>query len=378
MDFSEPFANRLCSAIASPVLADRNLLDQSAFAITDPQRRLRFIDSRKPQLQPASGARNAGCIDAISSPKFGDGLREIVADCAFGQVKCGGDFGGRTAIASAPKDLTLAVGKRIFFDIPDFSGERRINGTLTGMDVPNRFCEFAHRTILKQVATCPGVKCAAQVTGARESGEDNDAGFALGEIEVRSKLEAGALGHLDIGNDDIRSVFAGETQGLASIGGLRDYGDVWFEVKKCGESSAQHGLIFGEENADRSCRFGSHDHDIAALRSGSSRMSRVPWPCSMPSSSEKRPPSDSMRSRMPRRPLPSWALACWPSSSMMSWRWPASLVKRRRQVVAQAWRTTLVTASRRARARAVSSFGLKVAAGTESSSVTSATPAASR
>ena len=38
-------------------------------------------------------------------------------------------------------------------------------------------------------------------------------------------------------------------------------------------------------------------------------------------------------------------------------RWPSSVRKRRRQVVARAWRTMLVTASRRASARTVSSAG---------------------
>ena len=37
---------------------------------------------------------------------------------------------------------------------------------------------------------------------------------------------------------------------FAAVGGLCDYGDVGLEFEEGGESSAEHGLVFGEENAD--------------------------------------------------------------------------------------------------------------------------------
>jgi hypothetical protein len=178
-------------------------------------------------------------------------------------VKFGSDFGGRAAIAGALKDLALAGGKRIFLGIPNFSGERRIDGAETGVDMSNSFRKFAHRTIFEQIATGSGVKRAAQVTGTRESSEDDHVRSGLGEFEIGCQFEAGTFGHFDIGNDHIRSMLAGKTEGLAAIAGLGNHEDVRLEVKKGSKGSAKHGLIFGEQNANRRCRLGRDAHDAA-------------------------------------------------------------------------------------------------------------------
>jgi hypothetical protein len=108
------------------------------------------------------------------------------------------------------------------------------------------------------------------------------------------------------------------------LAGLGDDGDVGLEVEERGEGSSEHGLVFGEEDADRRrglLAAGRHEgggrsvpaNGVAErqlddqLGSRDRRLARVrarDWP-----------PSDSMRSRMPRRPLPSRAMACSPLSS---------------------------------------------------------------
>jgi hypothetical protein len=53
-------------------------------------------------------------------------------------------------------------------------------------------------------------------------------------------------------SDSLRSAASSRPvrSGFASVGGLGDYGDVRFKVEQRGERAAQHGLVFGEKNAD--------------------------------------------------------------------------------------------------------------------------------
>src|SRR5580658_3333475 len=251
-------------------------------------------------------------------------------------MELGGDFGGGAAFAGVLKDLALAVGERIFVGAPGFRGEGGIDGAETGVDAANGFGKLGGGAVFEQVAACAGIQCAAQVAWAREGGEDDDAGLRLCKLEVGGHFKAGALGHFDIGNENVGHALLGELESFASVGGLGDYGDVGFEIEEGGECSAEHGLVFGEENTNGCGRLGRGAHETAASWKGRSMTRRVPLSGPVPRSSEKWPPRDSTRSRMPRRPLPSRAMACWPSSSTTRRRWPASVTKRRRQVVARA------------------------------------------
>ena len=118
------------------------------------------------------------------------------------------------------------------------------------MDAADGFGEFAGGALFEEVAACAGVECAAEVAGASEGGEDDDAGFAGGVFERGGELEAGHFGHLDIGDDNVGLELAGEAVGFASVGGLGDDGDVGFELEKRGERAAEHGLVFGDDDAD--------------------------------------------------------------------------------------------------------------------------------
>ena len=223
-------------------------------------------------LEPAAGAGDAGGVDAVGGAEFGDGFGEVVADGAFGEAKLGGDFRGGAAVAGALQDLAFAIGERIVVGGPGFGGERGIDGAKAGVDAANGFGEFGGGALFEQVAAGAGVECAAQIAGAGEGGEDDDAGAGLGELEVGGEFEAGLLGHFDVGDDDVGREIAGELEGLAAVGGLGDDGDVGLEIEEGGERSAEHGLIFGEEDADR--RGGGHE--AAGSRSGSSMRRRVP------------------------------------------------------------------------------------------------------
>jgi hypothetical protein len=80
-------------------------------------------------------------------------------------------------------------------------------------------------------------------------------------------------------------------------------------------------------------------------------------PCPALESTRRRPPSASMRSRMPFRPLPGTIAPPRPSSTMRSTTSPPSASNATSARVARAWRWMLVTASRTVIASAVSTPG---------------------
>jgi hypothetical protein len=45
----------------------------------------------------------------VIGTELGNGLGEIVADCALGESQLGGDLGVRTAVARSLEDLALTV-----------------------------------------------------------------------------------------------------------------------------------------------------------------------------------------------------------------------------------------------------------------------------
>src|SRR5271170_4385758 len=86
------------------------------------------------RLEPAFGAGDACCVDAIGGAQFGDCFGEVVADGAFGEVEFGGDLGAAAAVASALEDLALAVGEGVEFGVPGFRGEGWVDDTHAAVD----------------------------------------------------------------------------------------------------------------------------------------------------------------------------------------------------------------------------------------------------
>ena len=58
------------------------------------------------------------------------------------------------------------------------------------------------------------------------------------------------LGHLDVGDEDVGSETGDCVERLATVGGAGDDGDVGFEFEECGEGAEDHGLVFGEDDAN--------------------------------------------------------------------------------------------------------------------------------
>ena len=200
--------------------------------------------------EPAFGAGDAGGIDSIGGAKLGDCFGEIVADGAFGEVEFGGDFGAAAAVAGALQDLALAFGQRIKLGAPGFGGECGIDDAQTAMDAAYGVGELCGGTIFQQIAARACVKCAAQIAGAGEGGEDDGAHGGMTGAQAGGKLKPGHDGHLDVGDENVGGEAANGVERIATVGGAGDDRDVGLEFEQSGERAEHHGLVFGEDDAD--------------------------------------------------------------------------------------------------------------------------------
>ncbi len=99
-------------------------------------------------------------------------------------------------------------------------------------------------------------------------------------------------------------------QCFAAIASLRDDDDVAFQLEQRGEGAEHHALIFRDDDADRLLAWPEATHADTLAFSGKVIVSFVPWAAS----TSTVPPHASMRSRMPRNPLPSGCVLPRPSS----------------------------------------------------------------
>ncbi len=137
-------------------------------------------------------------FDAVAGAGFADGAGQVVADCALGQVQPAGDVGdggavggrGRTSRSrsvsgSGPADRAAAAR----------AGSTTRSPASTSADGGG---EFLDRRILDQEATGAGFHGSAQIAGAAERGENDDAATGQGIAQLGGRGEAGGAGHLDV------------------------------------------------------------------------------------------------------------------------------------------------------------------------------------
>ena len=266
----------------------------------------RTADAR---LQPAAVAGDARGLDAIGRAELADRFRQVVAHGAFGEVEGGGDFAARLALAGQAQDLPFPVGERVGV-VPRRDGELRVDDPHAGGDSAHRVGEVRRRRGLENVAGDTRVERAAEVTGAGEGGEDQDASPGSALLQFLSQLETGHARHLDVGQDDvgIQTFDLGERRD--AVGRQPDDVQALVQFEKSRERAQDHPLVFDEEDADRAQALPRSAPPAAAGTSGTSgargrkRARRVPRSES-PTWRSTVPPRLATRSRMPRNPAPS-------------------------------------------------------------------------
>lgn len=187
---------------------------------------------------------------AIGGSEFGDGFREIVAHGAFREMELGGDVGAGEAITGEAQDLTFAIGERVDF-APGFGGEFGGDRFASSVNPTESGGEAGGGRVFEQVALDAGIEGSAQVAGTGEGGDDDDARSQLEALDFGGEFEAGHFGHFNVGEQDVGRQLVGEAQGLGAVAGLADDREIVFGFEERGKGSEHHGLIFGENDADR-------------------------------------------------------------------------------------------------------------------------------
>ena len=116
------------------------------------------------------------------------------------------------------------------------------------MDPAHGLGELVGGGVFQEIARGAAFKRPTQVAAAAKGGDDDDpAGEAL-LFDLLQQLEAGHLGHLDVGEDNIGLVLLDLGQGLAAIDGGGDDLDVVLEIEQSGERAQYQPLILGDED----------------------------------------------------------------------------------------------------------------------------------
>jgi len=122
------------------------------------------------------------------------------------------------------------------------------------MDAADGFGQLGGGAVLEEIAFGSGVESAAEITGAREGGEDDDAGLRVAVADFGCEGEPGHAGHFNVGDEDVGVEFRDGVEGLVPVSGAGADGDIWLSLKQCGERTEHHGLIFRDGDLD----FGGH------------------------------------------------------------------------------------------------------------------------
>ena len=142
-----------------------------------------------------------------------------------------------------------------------------------------------------------------------EGGEDEDTRpLARQRGQLAGRLEAAHLRHLDVHQDDVRSLATCGFDSLTTGARLSDNLEVVLGFEDHPQAGTDEGLVIGEQDAD---------HD-APSPSGKRARTRYPPPGRGPASSS--PLNRRMRSRMPMSPRPPEPLCPPPRpSSVIAW-----------------------------------------------------------
>ena len=93
-----------------------------------------------------------------------------------------------------------------------------------------------------------GVEGAAQVSGAGERSENNDAHRNAAALQFGCNFQARQRGHFDVGDEHVGPGLLHHAQGLVAGARAGDDLDVVFHFEQCGERAQDHGLVFGEDD----------------------------------------------------------------------------------------------------------------------------------
>ena len=122
-------------------------------------------------------------------------------------------------------------------------------------------------------------------------------------LEFGGNFEAGHARHFNVCDENVGRVFFDGLKSLDAIAGASHHRDIALDIKQRGQSTEHHALILGDYDADGLAAFLGRMQAGYSLTFDTGRWMAMRVPFSVSRSTV--PPRDSIRSRMPRSPLPS-------------------------------------------------------------------------
>src|SRR5579883_1345775 len=302
-----------------------------------------MADERSSEITALGGFEDGA--GAVADVELGEDAGDVVLHGALGDVEGARDLAVRVAGGEQAEDLALAGGDRFGGAVALGLARRRAGGDAAARLLAERGREHgsaggerAHRReqplerhVLEQVAPGAALDRAQghRVVVERGEHQGGDGGAAAGQLVEHP--EAVAAGHADVEEQHVRRGLEHLGDRLLAARRLADQLDVAGQLEQAPQADAHDRVVVGEHDADHDA--GSSGSEALTAKAGVVTIAR-------------RPPTSSIRARMPASPWPRRSSgAPRPSSRASTVIDEAERSTRIHSVLAPAWRQVLVRTS---------------------------------
>ena len=130
----------------------------------------------------------------------------------------------------------------------------RIDDAAAAMHLAQRLGQVFGRRVLQQVTADAGIERAAQESGARERGDDDDLDRQRVALDALCEFQPGQPGHLDVGDQHVGLQALQFAPGFLAVGRGAEHLDVGLHRQQGRQRAAHHRLVLGEQDADHERR----------------------------------------------------------------------------------------------------------------------------
>src|SRR5579864_1507289 len=142
--------------------------------------------------------------------------------------------------------------------VSQYSGDRRWDSFLTGMDRTDGVQELSVYFALQDVSPRTSFKSAQHLSVARVRRQHDDSGIGKFASNADDCLDTAQAGHLKVHQRYIRPVHSEFLDSILSVGGLSDQLHVRFCIDQRCDPLAEEGMIVDGKNPDRDAVSGHH------------------------------------------------------------------------------------------------------------------------
>src|SRR5690606_34532068 len=261
--------------------------------------------------RPAAGSQPAHRIgfadrrDAVGLPQFGDRARQVVAHRAFAQVQGAGDSGDRRPGRGGAEDVDLPGSERILPGHHRVGCKLRVDETPPAVHGADRPGQLVDGRVLGEEPPRPRGQRTAQVAGAAETREDENAAGGDLLVQCGCGLQPGHAGHFHVEHRNVRAVLHHCGHHFVAPAHFRDDFHVVFQVEQRGDRAPHEALVVSEDHSDHATAFFSWvSLTGSSTEAGTGRTARSRKPPLQVWLAVRVPPAEATRSDRPVSPLP--------------------------------------------------------------------------